>query len=82
MIHPVFEIVVLKEINSLSLDSEIQDDIPSSNDLVYGDDMFHVHSVVVTQSHLTLQLMQKGQHFCSKSNGRDITHLKPLGSHM
>ncbi len=45
-IHPVFHIGLLKKFTSLSRDSEIPANIPSSNDIVYGDDMFHVHSIV------------------------------------
>jgi hypothetical protein len=45
-VHPDFQIILLKEFNSLSPDSKIPDDISSSNDLVYGDEMFHVHSIV------------------------------------
>jgi hypothetical protein len=45
-VHPVFHIGLLKEFNSLSPDLEIPDDIPSSNDLIFGDDTFFVHSIV------------------------------------
>jgi hypothetical protein len=45
-VHPVFHIGLLKEFNSSLHGSELPDDIPSSNDFIYGDDTFHVHSII------------------------------------
>jgi hypothetical protein len=45
-VHPVFHISLLKEFNSLSPESEVQDNIPSSTDMIYGDDTFFVHSII------------------------------------
>ena len=45
-VHPVFYIGLLKEFNSSPHGSELPDDIPSSNDFIYGDDTFHVHSII------------------------------------
>jgi len=40
-VHPVFHIGLLKEFNSPSPNgSKIPDDIPSSNDFIYGNDNF------------------------------------------
>ncbi len=39
-VHPVFHISLLKEFNSLSPESEVPDNIPSSNNMIYGDDTF------------------------------------------
>jgi hypothetical protein len=36
----------LKEFNSLPHGSEVTDYIPSSNDFIYGDNTFHVHSII------------------------------------
>ena len=44
--HPVFHIGLLKEFNSSLHGSELPDDIPSSNDFIYGEDTFHVHSII------------------------------------
>jgi len=43
--HPVFHIGLLKVFHSPPNGSEIPDDIPSSNDFIYGDDTFHVYSI-------------------------------------
>jgi len=48
-VNPVFHIGLLKEIkefNSSSPESELSDDIPRSNDVIYGDDAFLVHSTI------------------------------------
>jgi hypothetical protein len=45
-VHPVFHIGLLKELNSSSHGLELPDDIPSSNDFIYGDDTFHVHPII------------------------------------
>jgi len=45
-VHPFFHIEFLKEFNSSPHGSEIPDDLPSSNDFIYGDDTFHVHSII------------------------------------
>ena len=45
-VHPVFHISLLKEFNSLSPETEIPDNIPSSNDMIYGDDTFFIQSIV------------------------------------
>ena len=45
-VHPVFHISLLKEFNSLTPETEIPDNIPSSNDMIYGDDTFFVHSII------------------------------------
>jgi hypothetical protein len=45
-VHPVFHISLLKEFNSLSPESEVPDNIPSSNDMIYGDDTFFVHFMI------------------------------------
>jgi len=44
-IHLVFHIRLLKEFNSSPHGSEAPGDIPSSNDFIYIDDTFHVHSI-------------------------------------
>ena len=46
MIHPVFHIGLLKNFNYLPHGSEVPDDIPLSNDFIYGNDTFHVHSII------------------------------------
>jgi len=45
-VHPVFHIGLLNFFNSSPHGSEAPDDIPSSNDFIYGDDTFHVHSII------------------------------------
>jgi len=45
-VHPVFHIGLLKGFNSSPHGSELPDDIPSSNDFIYGDDTFHVQSII------------------------------------
>ena len=45
-VHPVFHISLLKESNSLSSETEIPDNIPSSNVMIYGDDTFFIQSIV------------------------------------
>ncbi len=45
-VHPVFHIGLLKKFNSSSLESEIPYGIPTSNDFIYGDDTFYVHSII------------------------------------
>ena len=45
-VHPVFHISLLKEFNSLMPETEIPDNIPTSNDMIYGDDTFFVHSII------------------------------------
>jgi hypothetical protein len=45
-VHPVFHISLLKEFNSLSPETEIQDIIPSSNDMINGNDTYFVHSII------------------------------------
>jgi hypothetical protein len=37
---------LLKEFNSSPHGSEAPDDIPSSHGFIYGDDTFHVHSII------------------------------------
>ena len=45
-VHSVFHIRLLKEFNYSPNGSEIPDDIPSSNDFIYGDVTFHVHFII------------------------------------
>ena len=45
-VHLVFHIGLLKIFNSSRNRSEIPDDIPSSNDFIYSDDIFHVHYII------------------------------------
>jgi hypothetical protein len=45
-VHPVFHIGLLKDFISSSPESEVSDNIPSTNDLVYGYDTFFVHSII------------------------------------
>ena len=45
-VHPVFHIGLLKDFISSSPESEVSDNIPSTNDLIYGDDTFFVHSII------------------------------------
>ena len=45
-VHPVFHIGLLKELNSLFPESELLDNILTSNDFINGDDTFHVHSIM------------------------------------
>ncbi len=42
-VHPVFHIGLLKDFISSSPESEVSDNIPFTNDLVYGDDTLFVH---------------------------------------
>jgi hypothetical protein len=44
--HPVFHIGLLKDFISSSPESEVSDNIPSTNDLLYGDDTSLVHSII------------------------------------
>jgi hypothetical protein len=37
---------LLKEFNSISPETEIPDNIPFSNDMIYGDDTFFVHFII------------------------------------
>ena len=45
-VHPVFHVSLLKEYYSKSPDTEMPDDIPAANDLIYGDDNFYVHKIL------------------------------------
>ena len=45
-VHPVFHISLLKEFYSSSSDIPLADNIPAANDLIHGDDHFHVHSLL------------------------------------
>ena len=45
-VRPVFHIGLLKDVFSLNSTIEIPDDIPPSNDFVYADDHYHVHSLL------------------------------------
>jgi hypothetical protein len=45
-VHPVFHIRLLKDFFALTPTIEIAEDIPASNDFVYGDDHYHVHSLL------------------------------------
>jgi hypothetical protein len=45
-VHPVFHIGLLKDYISSFPESEVSDNIPSTNDLIYGDDTFFVHSII------------------------------------
>jgi hypothetical protein len=45
-VHHVFHIGLLKEFKSSSHGSEVLDDIPTSNDFIYKDDTFPVHSII------------------------------------
>jgi hypothetical protein len=45
-VHPVFHISLLKEFNSLFPESEVPDNIPSSNDMIYGEETFFVNSII------------------------------------
>jgi hypothetical protein len=44
-VHPVFHISLVKEFNSLFPETKVHDNIPSSNDMIYGNDTFFVHSI-------------------------------------
>ncbi len=45
-VHHVFHIGLLKEFKSSPHGLEAPDDSPSSNDFIYSDDTFHVHSII------------------------------------
>ena len=45
-VHPVFYIGFFLKFNSTSPELEVPDNIPTYNDLIYGDDTFHVHSMI------------------------------------
>ena len=65
-IRPVFHISLLKEFNSLSPKTEIPNNFPSSNDMIYGDDTFlSILSLITKLPHIRL-LTLKAQHFYSK----------------
>ena len=81
-VHPVFHISLLKEFNSLTPETEIPDNIPSSNDMIYGDDTFFVHSITNHKLPTIQLLMLRAQHFYSESNGRDMILPRTLGSPM
>ena len=81
-VHPVFHIGLLKEYNSSPRRSEIPDDIPSSNDIIYGDDAFQVHSMIDHNIAPRPQTYAKAQLFYLKSNKKDTTLSKTLGNHI
>jgi len=58
-VHPIFYIGLLKEFNSSPHGSELPDDIPSSNDFIYGNDTFYVHSIIDYKIAPHSQLMPK-----------------------
>jgi hypothetical protein len=60
-VQPVFHIVLLKEFNSSSPESEVPDDIPTSNYFIYSDDTFHVHSIIDHKIALHPPTYAKGQ---------------------
>jgi len=46
-VRHVFHIGLLKDVISLTPNTEIPDDIPTSNEFIYGDDQYyHVHSLL------------------------------------
>ena len=45
-VHPIFHIGLLKVFFSLTLTIEIVDAIPTSNYFVYGDDHYHILSLL------------------------------------
>ena len=45
-VHPVFHIGLLKDFFSSSPESKVSDSIHSTNNLIYGDDTFYVHSII------------------------------------
>ena len=45
-VHPVFHIGLLKDFIFSPPESKVSDNIPSTNDLVYADDTFFVHSII------------------------------------
>ena len=75
-VHPVFHISLLKEFNSLSPETEIPDNIPSLNDMIYGDDTFFVHSII--DHKIAPHPSSSKSH--SKSNGKDTILPRTLGS--
>ena len=66
-VHPVFHISLLKEFNSLSPKTEVLDNIPSSNDMIYGDATFFVHSIIHHKIAPHPSTYAKGQHFYSRN---------------
>ena len=72
-IHPVFHISFLKEFNSLSPETEVSDNIPSSNDMIYGDDIFFVHSIIdrIIAPHLSTYAKGRALLFKVKWEGYD-----------
>ena len=59
-VHLVFHIGLLKVFFSLTPTIEIPDNIPSSNDFVYGDDHYHEHSLLDHKIALHPQSYAKG----------------------
>jgi hypothetical protein len=57
-VYLVFRMGLLTEFIYLTPNTEIPDNIPTSNDFVYGEDHFHVHSI--TELLHTHKLMQDG----------------------
>jgi len=45
-LHPVFHVSLLKDFNSLSHESEVPNNSPSTNVMIYGDDTFFVHLII------------------------------------
>jgi hypothetical protein len=79
-VHPVFHINLLKEFFSLTPTIEIADDIPTSNDFVYGDDHYHVHSLLDHKLPHTPKHIQKALPFCFGFGGKDMILRRILGN--
>ena len=59
--HPAFHIGLLKDFFSLTPTIEIANDIPTTNDFVYGDDHYQVHSLLDTKIAPHPQTYAKGR---------------------
>ena len=55
-VHPVFHISLLKEYHSADPANDVPDNVPSTNDYVYGDDFYHVSMIM---DHKTAEYPQK-----------------------
>ena len=59
-VHPVFHISLLKEYHSADPANDVPDDVPSSNDYVYGDDYYHVSMIMDHKTAIHPQKYAKG----------------------
>ena len=81
-VRPIFHIGLLKDFISLIPNTEVPDDIPTSNELIYGDDHYHVHSLLDKKMYHTLKPTQKVFPFCFGIDGKDATIRRIIGSYI